>query len=138
MLLRSIAVLGVVLSLTACRGEGPSEPYAIEGVYTLRTVNGSVLPATFVVFAEHTRQWTDGAITLNADHTCRIVSQYRELRPGSEDWIAVRHDMPCTFREDGSRLHFVQENGVPFTVTLAGSRISYAPSGGQFLFVFER
>jgi hypothetical protein len=67
--MRRLVLAAVAMLLVACGGDKATGPNGVTGNYTLRTVNGASLPATFYQDDVEKDQLFDGNISLSADNS---------------------------------------------------------------------
>ena len=67
--MRRLVLAAVVTLCVACGGDNAVGPEAITGTYTLRSVNGATLPATYYQDKFEKDEFFDGSIVLAADHS---------------------------------------------------------------------
>lgn len=67
--MRRHVLAALAMLLVACGGDKATGPAAVTGSYTLRTVNGAALPATYYQDDVERDQLFAGTISLAADHS---------------------------------------------------------------------
>ena len=67
--MRRLVLAAVAMLLVACGGDKATGPDPVTGSYTLRTVNGATLPATYYQDELERDQFFAGSISLAADHS---------------------------------------------------------------------
>ena len=67
--MRRHVLAALAMLLVACGGDKATGPEPVAGSYTLRTVNGAALPATYYQDDVEKDQFFAGTITLAADHS---------------------------------------------------------------------
>ena len=67
--MRRLVLAAVAMLLVACGGDKATGPEGVTGSYTLRTVNGATLPATYYQDDVERDQFFAGSISLAADHS---------------------------------------------------------------------
>jgi len=67
--MRRHVLAAVAMLLVACGGDNSTGPQTVTGTYTLRTVNGVSLPATFYQDDYERDDFFDGNVVLAADHS---------------------------------------------------------------------
>ena len=129
----------LVFGLVAC-GFDVTDPGSVSGTYTLRTVNGDILPA--VLLQEVTTsllEVTAGSGTLNQDLTCSLSLTLRETEDGTVTTITETN--ACTYALDSGSITVTIPDGVfdpdPLIVSgsITGSTITVTgPEGNVFVF----
>lgn len=67
--MRRLMLAALATLLVACGGDKATAPDVVSGNYTLRTVNGTSLPATFYLDQAERDEFLDGSIALASDHS---------------------------------------------------------------------
>jgi len=134
------ASLALSLFLTACTDRPPLEPLAATavGTYTLKTVDGSALPFTYLEAPGWRDEIISGRVELYGDGRFRDESLYRRTRNGvaTPSTVAVvgrwaRRDDVISFLPSGG-----DGPGRHYTMRLEGSRLTLIEVG--LTSVFER
>lgn len=106
---RCLSVVSLVVALfsVAC---GSTEPKVnIYGTYTLKTVNGSSLPAVIYQDLSGKIEITDGSFTLKSDNTFTDFGTFRVTQSGSTQSTAVGGG--GTFSRNGNDVTFIYSDG---------------------------
>ena len=83
---RGLLLAFLVFGLVACGGVDVTDPGSVSGAYTLRTINGEVLPSVLLQNGTtYLLEITAGTLTLNEDLTCSLRLTVRETDAGIVD-----------------------------------------------------
>ena len=113
--------LGTVLA--ACGGDsstGHSE--AVNGTFTLRTVNGSNLPFTLLEFPDYKLEITSDVLTLRPDGTFSDVATFRETDAGTVTTPVV--PTTGTYTRSGNTITMRDSDGDTLIGTINGDAIT--------------
>lgn len=126
----------VILTLGACDGGGISTGVDVSGTYTLRTVNGDLLPATLFEDSEVRYEIVGGELRLMADGTYQTPITYRftdRFSGDAEMDVAVETG---TYRARDGDITFTSDDPQVGTYvgTITGSTITYTTSGTTVTF----
>lgn len=67
--MRRLVLAALAVLLVGCGGDTATGPQTVSGNYTLRTVNGTTIPATFYQDEMEKDEFFDGNIALGADNS---------------------------------------------------------------------
>ena len=101
----TIGIAAATLSLAACRGTDSSGPVTIEGIFTLKSVNGSPLP--FIINdPAGIFQVNFGDITITSGNTFSSTINFTVTIAGQ----ATTTNSVCTgtFTQNGNRITFIE------------------------------
>ena len=121
--------LALLLPLTACGDDGPTDPtQSAVGTYTLVQVNGSPVPALLGQFEEGRVDVLSGTLTLRNDKSyTEMVNLRFTPTTGVVQTIPVNED--GTFTVTGSTVQFKTSDGDTYSGTLSGNTLEYNVDG---------
>jgi hypothetical protein len=138
MLARTV-LAAALLAAAACGGDDddPAGPAAISGTYTLRTVDGNAVPATFTDGSGNVLRFDSGALTLNdgGTYTGALGVTFNSAPFDLED--------EGTFTRTGNTLTFAStiDADNDFTATISGTTITavdYSVASAPFDLVLRK
>jgi hypothetical protein len=124
--MRRLVLATVAVLLIACGGSDKTTgPDAVTGSYTLRTVNGATLPATFYLDDVEKDQLFAGTITLAADHswTGSLSVDATTVPAGA---ILFHGPIPVsgTYSLSANAITITDPHGLSFTGTVSGGTMN--------------
>ncbi|TVP54143.1 MAG: hypothetical protein EA351_13780 [Gemmatimonadales bacterium] len=127
-----VALVLAVGLLAGC-SEGSSELIAIEGTYTLESVNGMSLPAVFEESEDGTREALEGQLVLNDDATCEQIT---EVRATLDDMIQTETVIePCLWSGNPEALEVVWEDERIYLGALLGDELTLSGNSGVWVYI---
>lgn len=124
--MRRLVLAAVAMLLVACGGDKATGPDAgATGTYTLRSVNGATLPATFYQDDVETDQLFAGTIALAADHswTGSLSVDAKAIPSGA---ILFHGPIPVsgTYSLNVNTITITDPHGLSFTGTVSGGTMT--------------
>lgn len=133
--MRKLLALSLLIPvLAACSGDGgtgPEEPSFV-GTYSLQSVNGVPMPASFTD-GTTTLTFSNGRFTLNADQTFSTSVTFTVTQPGS----TFSQTVPSagTFVRNNNAFRFRYNDGTADdTGSLTGSTLTLSSDGDTYVF----
>ena len=126
--MRRHVLAAVAMLLVACGGDKATAPNSIAGGYTLRTVNGVALPATYYQDNVEKDQFFGGTITLAADHSWTgTLSVDATAVPSGASLFHGPVPIHGTYSLNGNTVNLTDgENALSFTGTVTGGTMTLA------------
>ena len=125
--MRRHMLAALAMLLVACGGDkatGP-KPDPVIGSYTLRTVNGATLPATFYQDEIEKDQLFAGTITLAADHSWTgSLSVDATAIPGGQVLFHAPIPVSGTYSLNANAITITDPHGLAFTGTVSGGTMT--------------
>lgn len=102
---RALALTAVVFAASSCGGDSSTAPQRLAGTYTLRTVNGTAVPATFTEVRSSLRI-NSGSIVINSGSTFSRTANYTTTLSGQS---TTTNDVCAgTYTQNGNSISFDQ------------------------------
>ncbi|HKN66131.1 MAG TPA: hypothetical protein VJW73_07625 [Gemmatimonadaceae bacterium] len=125
--MRRLVLAAVAMLLVACGGDKATGPEPVTGSYTLRTVNGTALPATFYQDDVEKDQLFAGTISLAADHSWTgSLSVDATAIPGGQVLFHAPIPVSGTYALNASTITITDPQGLSFTGTVTGGTMTLA------------
>jgi len=125
--MRRHVLVALAMLLVACGGDKATGPEAVTCSYTLRTVNGSALPATFYQDDVEKDQLFAGTISLAADHSWTgSLSVDATAIPGGQVLFHAPIPVSGTYALNASTITITDPQGLSFTGTVSGGTMTLA------------
>ena len=100
---RALALTAVVLAASGCGGDSSTAPQTLAGTYTLRTVNGTAVPATFTE-AGGSLRINSGNIVINSGSTFSRTANYTTTVSGQSN--TTNSVCTGTYTQNGNSVSF--------------------------------
>lgn len=123
--MRRHVLAALAMLLVACGGDKATGPEPVTGSYTLRTVNGATLPATYYQDAVEKDQLFAGTIALAADHSWTgSLSVDATTIPGGQVLFHGAIPVSGTYALNASSITITDPHGLSFTGTVSGGTMT--------------
>jgi hypothetical protein len=124
--MRRHVLAALAMLLVACGGDNVTGPKSVAGSYTLRTVNGATLPATYYQDNTEKDQFFGGTITLAADHSWTgTLSVDATAIPSGASLFHGPVPIHGTYSLNGNTVNLTDgENALSFTGTVTGGTMT--------------
>lgn len=122
--LSAVLTLVFSLALAACGGDKSTGPVAVEGSYTLRTVNGQPLPGVVYQEPGYKLEVVSATLTLNADASFTDSGTWRETN-GTTVTTSSSTDVGTWTRNGNSFTLVYPATGGTLAGTISGSSLSF-------------
>lgn len=134
-----VPILGIAL-ITSCGGGDASGPTAtVVGTYTLSSVNGSSIPATFTNGSQSLKV-NSGNIVINSGTTYSETTNYTETSAGTS--VTTTEVCTGTFTKNGNSLSFSEAStancGGAYTGSWDGASTLTVAFDGSFQAVYKK
>ena len=123
--MRRLVLAAVAMLLVACGGDKATGPDPITGSYSLRTVNGATLPATFYLDNVEKDQLFAGTIALAADHSWTgSLSVDATAIPSGASLFHGPIPVSGTYSLSAGSITITDPHGLSFTGTVSGGTMT--------------
>lgn len=123
--MRRHVLAALAMLLVACGGDKATGPDPVTGNYTLKTVNGAALPATFYQDDVEKDQFFAGTISLLADHSFNgSLSVDATALPGGQSLFHGPIPVSGTYSLNGSAITITDPKGLSLTGTVSGGTLT--------------
>ena len=129
--LLALLVPCLVLPLAACDLTGPAE--TIHGTYTLKTVNGAVLPWLAFQAGADRYEIASGSVVLNEDGTFEDVTIYTVTEGGVTHSETERYEGTFAASTLGALLR--PDQGQPYDAAIVGTTMTQEFGGFEYVYV---
>ena len=134
---RQLAIGAVAIFSLACGSDSITAATSVNGTYSLRTINGAALPVTLTDSLNgipfQLTFMSPSSITLNADHSVRIIATARWVF-GSVDEVQA-DTTTATYALSGKQVTFSQPGSTSWTAEWNGSdMLTTVDNGVTFTF----
>ncbi len=126
--LAKLVTIGVVAFVTACGGDGISDPgNSVVGTYALKTVNGVALPAVIFETDGYKIEVVAANYVLAAAGKFSTSATFRETEAG----VATQSTETATgtYSVSGATITFTDSEGDVFSAVLSGNDLQFSEDG---------
>jgi hypothetical protein len=127
-----LALLGLLVAVGACGGDGPSAPTSIAGTYNLESLDGETPPVTVWDEPDLKIEITSGNFVLAANGTFTTTVNYRVTVDGEVETDA--DTFSGTYSVSGSTVTFAYSDGDSDTATIAGDLLTLTEGSSSVVF----